>query len=310
MAERRCRHWPAHVFKRAAERSPADERRARVVAIDAPHVDAARRTPRFRTCCRQTNCSRGASRGQWWWASTRGRCWSTTALSRFPTLPGTHPTGVPLVALSARGASVSVADRRAGLAWITSDGRRADGPWSDRLVPVSLAADGVTLLATSTQGGESDFRLVDLSRGTEQRLDARPMPPGSLRAFTRVGEQSGLDLTVERASRARRTRRDTGRRDRAGAVTRRDVDGVAVKRVWAVADRARTGGRPDSPPGWSPAEPRRRGLETAARCGSSTATRSWQASSTGPPRRASLPGWWLKASRAFSAPRPTAACWS
>ena len=111
------------------------------------------------------------------------------------------PAGVPLVALSARGASVSVADTRAGLAWITSDGRRADGPWSDRLVPVSLAADGVTLLATSAQGGESDLRLVDLSRGTEQRLDARPMPPGSFRAFTRVGEQSGLDLTVERASR-------------------------------------------------------------------------------------------------------------
>ncbi|MBK5299403.1 MAG: PD40 domain-containing protein [Vicinamibacteria bacterium] len=71
---------------------------------------------------------------------------------------------------------------------------------SDRLAPVWLAADGVTLLATSTQGGESDFRLVDLSRGTEQRLTARPTPPGSLRACTRVGEHSGLDLAVERAS--------------------------------------------------------------------------------------------------------------
>ena len=111
------------------------------------------------------------------------------------------PDGVPLAALSDRGASVSVADTRpAGLAWITPDGRRADGPWSDRLEPVSLAADGVTLLATSTQGGESDFRLVDLSRGTEQRLTARPTPPGTLRAFTRVGERSGLDVAVKRAS--------------------------------------------------------------------------------------------------------------
>lgn len=111
------------------------------------------------------------------------------------------PDGVALVALSDRGASVSVAQTRpAGLAWVTSDGRRADGPWSDRLAPVWLAADGVTLLATSTQGGESDFRLVDLLRGTEQRLTARPTPTGSLRAFTRVGEHSGLDLAVQRAS--------------------------------------------------------------------------------------------------------------
>ena len=132
--------------------------------------------------------------------------WTLVADDSVVALPHTArhtPDGIPLVALSGRGASVSVADTRpAGLAWITPDGRRADGPWSDRLEPISLAADGVTLLATSTQGGESDFRLVDLSRGTEQRLTTRPTPPGTLRAFARVGERSGLDVVVERASRS------------------------------------------------------------------------------------------------------------
>jgi DNA-binding winged helix-turn-helix (wHTH) protein len=112
------------------------------------------------------------------------------------------PDGAPLAALSNRGAAVSVADTPpSGLAWITRDGRRADGPWSDRLTPLSLAADGVSLLATSNQGG-ADYWLVDLARGTEQRLGARPTPPGTLRAFTRVGPLSGLDVTVERASQA------------------------------------------------------------------------------------------------------------
>jgi len=111
------------------------------------------------------------------------------------------PDGVPLAALSNRGAAVSVADMPpSGLAWITLDGRRADGPWSDRLTPRSLAADGVSLLATSKQGGAADYWLVDLARGTEQRLTARPTPPGALRAYPRVGQQSGLDVTVERAS--------------------------------------------------------------------------------------------------------------
>jgi DNA-binding winged helix-turn-helix (wHTH) protein len=108
--------------------------------------------------------------------------------------------GVPLVAWSDRGAVISVPYAPSGLAWITPDGRRADGPWSDRLVPVSLAADGVTLLATSTQGGESDFRQVDLSRGTEQRLTTRPTPMGALRTFARVGDQGGLDVAVVRGA--------------------------------------------------------------------------------------------------------------
>jgi len=111
------------------------------------------------------------------------------------------PDGAPLVALSNRGAIVSVTDMPADhLAWITPDGRRADGPWPHRLTPLSLAADGVSLLATSHQGGAADYWLVDLARGTEQRLTVRPTPPGSLRAFTRVGQSTGLDVVVERAS--------------------------------------------------------------------------------------------------------------
>ena len=114
-------------------------------------------------------------RGRWWWASTRGRCWSTTALSRFPSRSGRRPTAFRWWRCPTAARSVSVAEPTpTGSRGSRSDGRRADGPWSDRLVPVSLAADGVTLLATSTQGGESDFRLVDLSRGTEQRLDGAP----------------------------------------------------------------------------------------------------------------------------------------
>jgi DNA-binding winged helix-turn-helix (wHTH) protein len=111
------------------------------------------------------------------------------------------PDGVPLVAVSNRGAAVSVADRPpAGLAWITRDGGRADGPWPDRHTPLSLAADGVSLLAVSNQGGAADYWLVDLSRGIEQRLGARPTPAGSSHAFTRVGPQSGLDVVAERTS--------------------------------------------------------------------------------------------------------------
>jgi DNA-binding winged helix-turn-helix (wHTH) protein len=111
------------------------------------------------------------------------------------------PEGLPQAALSDRGALVSVASADpTGIAWITPDGRRVDGPWSDRLWPVWLAADGVTLLATGTLGVEADYRLVDLARGTEQRLAGRPAPTGSLRAFTQVGDGSGLDLAVARAS--------------------------------------------------------------------------------------------------------------
>lgn len=109
--------------------------------------------------------------------------------------------GAPLAALSNRGAIVSVTDVPVThLAWITPDGRRADGPWPNRLTPLSLAADGVSLLATSAQSGATDYWIVDLARGTEQRLAARPTPPGSLRAFTRVGQSSGLDVVAERAS--------------------------------------------------------------------------------------------------------------
>ena len=72
------------------------------------------------------------------------------------------PDGAPLAALSNRGAAVSVAGMSSsGLAWITPDGRRADGPWSDRLTPLSLAADGVSLLAASNPGGAADYWLVE-----------------------------------------------------------------------------------------------------------------------------------------------------
>lgn len=107
------------------------------------------------------------------------------------------PDGLPLMAVSGRGALVSVGNSSPGLAWITPDGRRTDGPWSDRLLPISLAADGMTLLATRIDGRDSGLRLVDLSRGTEQPLTRAPAS-ATLRVVTRVGERTGLDLAIER----------------------------------------------------------------------------------------------------------------